>query len=235
MKLGILQTGRAPEEVAKLHGDYDDLFKQLLAGRGFNFVTYRVLDDVFPCSVDECDGWIITGSRFGVYEDHPWIPPLEDFIRQSYQAGVPMVGVCFGHQIIAQALGGKVEKFSGGWSCGAVTYAAVESDQASCEPAQMSQTLMAWHQDQVVSLPPAAEVIGRSDFCPYAMLAYGDKALSIQPHPEFSTAFFRDLFEQYSDIFPDEIARRASASLDEALDTKITADSFESFFKRSRS
>ena len=227
MKLGILQTGRAPEDMAQVHGDYDDLFKQLLAARGFEFVTYLVLDGVLPSAPEACDGWIITGSRFGVYEDHAWIPPLEDFIRQSYSVGVPIVGVCFGHQIIAQALGGKVEKFSGGWSCGAVTYSGIKSNQAS-------YTVMAWHQDQVVSLPQDAEVIGRSDFCPYAMLAYGDKVLSIQPHPEFSADFLSDLLAARSHLLPDEIVTLAHSSLAEPLDTGSVADMFESFFKRPR-
>ena len=76
----------------------------------------------FPTSVSSCDGWIVTGSAFGAYEDHAFIPPLEDFIRANYKADVPMAGICFGHQIMAQALGGKVEKFSGGWGVGYTNY-----------------------------------------------------------------------------------------------------------------
>jgi GMP synthase-like glutamine amidotransferase len=76
----------------------------------------------FPKDIHDCDGWLITGSRFGAYEDHPFIPPLEDFIRAAYAAHVPVVGICFGHQIIAQAMGGKVEKYAGGWSVGPTEY-----------------------------------------------------------------------------------------------------------------
>ncbi|MGH1372582.1 MAG: type 1 glutamine amidotransferase [Cellvibrionaceae bacterium] len=227
MKIGILQTGRAPDALLVEHGDYDELFKQLLSNRGFEFVTYPVLDGVFPESSDECDGWLITGSRFGVYEDHAWIEPLECFIRQTYDAAVPIIGVCFGHQILAQALGGKVEKFDGGWSCGAVIYDDVNADRPS-------QTVMAWHQDQVVQLPPDATVIGRTDFCAYAILSYGDRALSTQPHPEFSETFFRALLAEKGHVLPEETLRQASESLEGSRGENRLADMFERFFKRSR-
>lgn len=101
MKIGILQTGRTPDEIRADHGDYDDLFKQLLDGRGFTFETYAALDGMLPASAHDADGWLITGSKFGVYEDHPWIAPLEEFLRNAYAAAVPIIGVCFGHQILA--------------------------------------------------------------------------------------------------------------------------------------
>ena len=101
MQIGILQTGLAPEMLAPKMGDYPDMFARLLDGNGFTFRTYRVVEGEFPASVTDCDGWLITGSRHGVYEDHPWIAPLEQFIRDAYAAHVPMVGICFGHQIVA--------------------------------------------------------------------------------------------------------------------------------------
>ena len=140
MKIGILQTGRSPESTVQKHGDYDAFFKRYLEGRGFDFVTYAVVDGEFPKTPQCADGWLITGSRFGVYEDHNWITPLEEFLRETFVAERPIFGVCFGHQILAQALGGKVEEFSGGWSVGPTTY---ESRQFG------NQKMIAWHQDQV--------------------------------------------------------------------------------------
>ena len=102
------------------HDDYDGLFKRLLAGRGFEFETYPVLDGVFPADAQAAQGWLISGSKFGIYEDNDWIAPLEEFLRQVYSAGVPIIDICFGHQILAQARGGRVEQFSGGRSAGAV-------------------------------------------------------------------------------------------------------------------
>ncbi|MBK0398229.1 type 1 glutamine amidotransferase [Limibaculum sp. M0105] len=226
MKLGILQTGRSPEELRTAHGDYDDFFRRFLDGRGFEFVTYPVLDGILPAEPDEADCWLITGSKFGTYEPHPWIPPLEAFLRRSFTAGVPIVGICFGHQILAQALGGKVEKFAGGWSVGRETYefAGLASPIA----------LMAWHQDQVIEKPSEAEVLGSSPFCRYAALAYGDRALTIQPHPEFQRTFVRDLIEARRDLLPDDIARKALVSLGEPTDSALIGDMVEAFLKRPR-
>lgn len=226
MKIGILQTGRTPDELRAKHGDYDDLFKRMLGGRGFEFATYPALDGVLPESVNDADGWLITGSKFGAYEGHAWIAPLEDFLRRAYDAAVPIVGVCFGHQVLAQALGGKVEKYAGGWSVGAADYVGIDGRQ---------DRILAWHQDQVTALPQGAEVIGVSDFCRYAMLSYGDRALSVQPHPEFTPEFFADLMRAKRDILPEHIASGAEARIGETLTSASFADMFEEFFKRNRS
>ena len=204
MKIGILQTGRTPDEMRVKHGDYDDLFKRMLAGRGFDFDTYPVLDGILPGSVTDAQGWLITGSKFGAYEGHDWIAPLEEFLRQAFGAGVPIVGVCFGHQVLAQALGGKVEKFSGGWSVGPTDYVGTDGG---------AERVIAWHQDQVTQLPVGAEVIGSSAFCANAVLAYDTRALTLQPHPEFTADFMADLLEARRSVLPDHIAATAEARL----------------------
>lgn len=205
MKIGILMTGHAVPEVQEKLGDYDEFFARLLAGRGFEFETYDCEAGVIPGSPDACDGWLITGSRHAAYEDHVWIPPLEAFIRAVYAAKVPLVGICFGHQIIAQALGGKVAKFEGGWSVGPTTYK-IEGEDLS---------LNAWHQDQVIALPPEAQVIGASDFCQYAALVYGDTVYTVQPHPEFGADMI-DFLLRYrgKGVVPDDILSDAAARLD---------------------
>ena len=107
VKVGILICGHFIEEVAAVYEDYRALYAPML-GEGFDCRPYFVVDGEMPASVDEQDGWLVSGSRHGAYEDHVWIPTLEDFLRAAYAAAVPVVGICFGHQILAQALGGRV-------------------------------------------------------------------------------------------------------------------------------
>lgn len=225
MKIGILETGRPPEESRRATGGYGSFFERLLADRGFSFDCYAVLDGVFPDSPHAADGWLITGSRHGAYEDHPWIPPLEDFLRQSFAANVPIVGICFGHQILAQALGGRVEKFAGGWSVGPTTYQTGPFGE---------QTIIAWHQDQVVEKPENATVIGSSDFCENAFLAYGDKALTIQPHPEFDADFLSDLLDVRGQVLPPDLREAAYAAANQPLTSLAFADEIAAFFRRDR-
>jgi len=226
MKIGILQTGRSPVELVDEFGEYGAIFETMLGGRGFTFQIYDVLADAFPTSAFDADGWLITGSKFGAYEDHDWIPPLEDLVRSIFAADLPMIGVCFGHQVIAQALGGRVEKFKGGWSAGRVEYAM---------PDGSTLPLHAWHQDQVVEKPESARILAASDFCQYAMLAYGDKVLTLQPHPEFNADFIAGLAAtRGKGVVPDDLLRAAVESLGPAVANDWVADKFSSIFKQNR-
>ncbi len=226
MKIGILQTGRSPEETRAEHGDYDAFFRRLLGGRGFDFATWAVLDGEIPESPSEADAWLITGSRHGVYEDHAWIPPLEAFIRRAYAENAPIVGICFGHQILAQALGGRAEKFAGGWAVGVETYQLEGFDGPT--------RLLAFHQDQVVEKPADARVVGASETCRYAALAYGDRAYSIQPHPEFDETFFRALLAARGGALPATVLQKAEASLRAATQSEAIADGIETFIRTRR-
>jgi GMP synthase (glutamine-hydrolysing) len=209
MKIGILQTGHLPDEMLETTGDYSALFTRLLGGHGFAFQTWNVVDNELPNAANEADAWLITGSKHGAYEDHPWIKPLEALIRKITDAGLPMVGICFGHQIIAQALGGKVEKFAGGWAVGRKTY------DMGGTPLQLN----AWHQDQVVTRPEGARVLASNDFCENAILAYGDHILTIQPHPEFSAAEIQSLLEQRAPgVVPPPLIQGATEELPNPVD-----------------
>jgi len=204
MHIGILQAGHAPDPVAKTHGDYTDFFQSLLRDHDLSFSTWDVVDMVFPDSPEDADGWLITGSRHGAYEDLAFIPPLEDFIRTVHASGRPMIGICFGHQIIAQALGGKVEKFAGGWSIGRREYTTPNGPIA----------LNAWHQDQVVVAPKGSRTIASNDFCAHAGLIYGNAILTLQPHPEIRDDIMRDYLHKLGPDetrFPQDIVAQAQA------------------------
>lgn len=225
MRIGILQCGQSPAQLKETLGDYPDMFVRLLAGRGFEFRTWHVEEMQFPDSAAEADGWLLTGSRHGVYEDHAFIPPLEAFVRDAYGAGVPMVGICFGHQIIAQALGGRVIKHPDGWAVGTQDY------DFDGQPV----TLNAWHQDQVVALPPGAEVVGRNDHCENAALVYGDRAYTVQAHPEFDDAFVQGLMDtRAKGVVPDDLLAGAARRMDQPKSADVLADRIEAFFKAPR-
>ncbi|MCU9847647.1 type 1 glutamine amidotransferase [Defluviimonas sp. WL0024] len=225
MRIGILQTGQAPDVLKDRMGDYPDMFVRLLAGRGLDFTSYHVEGMEFPESVHDCDGWLITGSRHGAYEDHPFIKPLEEFIRKAYAERVPVVGICFGHQIIAQAMGGRVEKFKGGWSVGPTDY----------DFGGETVTLNAWHQDQVVEKPAAAETVGSSPFCEHAALLYDDRAYTVQAHPEYGDAFIDGLMTyRGKGLVPDALMEAARARFDGANSSAAIADRIADFFKQNR-
>jgi len=225
MKIGILQTGHAIDTLRREMGDYDAMFARLLDGHGFTFETWNVVDEDYPERPSQADGWLITGSKHGAYEDHPWIPPLERFIRKIYADGRPLVGVCFGHQIIAQALGGKVVKFPGGWAIGRTVYD-FEGEQIA---------LNAWHQDQVVTLPEGAQVVGSNAFCANAALLYGNRVYTVQPHPEFGSYIIGKLIEHRGPgVVPDAQLAQAQTRLDAPVDNDVIGRRIAEFFKQER-
>lgn len=223
MKIGILETGYPPEGTIGTHGTYPQAFMRLLDGYGFSFDSWAALEGELPQSIHDAEGWLITGSKHGAYDDLPWIKPLEQFIASAYEANVPVVGICFGHQIIAQALGGKVVKFDGGWSVGRVEY--------QLDGMGENVPLYAWHQDQVIALPEDAQVAGSTDFCRYAALSYGNKAWSIQPHPEFTRGYMAELLEARKSVLPSTIASQAATSLTQGTTSSaLIAEKIAHFF-----
>ncbi|MCV2877168.1 type 1 glutamine amidotransferase [Rhodobacteraceae bacterium XHP0102] len=226
MIIGILQTGHMPDELKPEFSDYARLFAQLLAGHDFEFRVFNVVDMVFPDSIGDADGWLITGSRHGVYEDHPFIPPLEALIRDIHAARIPLIGVCFGHQIIAQALGGRVEKFAGGWCVGRQEYHLTDGRKLH---------LNAWHQDQVIAPCDGAVTLASNAFCAHAMLSYGGHTFTVQAHPEFGADVIAGLIAHRGQgIVPDPLLAQARANLGASTDNGILADQMAALFKTAK-
>ena len=195
-------------ELQPEYGDYTCMFGQMLSQHDGRIEGWSVYESRFPNSISQCDVWLISGSKFGVYEDHPWIPNLEEFIRQCHSNRLPLIGVCFGHQIIAQALGGIVEKFSGGWCIGRTRYDFLGH----------AIHLNSWHQDQVIHVPENSWVLGGNDFCRNAFIDYGDNTFSLQPHPEFDHGFIEGLIEYRGRGVPKSLLEKARQGLGKDVD-----------------
>ncbi len=207
MKLAILETGRPPGDLADRFGHYPAMLAALV-GEGFEIETFDVQVGELP-DPNAHDAVLITGSPAGVYDPLPWIAPLMAFIRAAKDSR--MVGVCFGHQVMAEALGGHVEKSDKGWGAGLHHYGILHAEPWLDGAGEIA--IPASHQDQVVVQPPNTEIVAASHFTPYAGLAWTDRpAISFQFHPEFSPAFAKALIEKRYDVVPDPDA--AIASLD---------------------
>ena len=216
-RIAILQTGSPPTALAEAHGDYPAMFRDLL-GEGFAFETFDVQSGAWP-DAGAFDAAIITGSAAGVYEPDAWIADLLDWIRTA-KGRTKLVGVCFGHQAMAEALGGRVEKSERGWGVGLHRYEVVSSEPWMT-PATATVAIPASHQDQVVEKPADARVLLRSDFTPFAGLAWGEDAISMQPHPEFTPAFATELTAGRHDRIDPALVARAVDSL-KAADDRAT-------------
>ena len=211
MKIGILQTGRIAAELSAKHDDFNNMFIDLLSltKNNFSFDTYVVCEEHFPKDHKQCDGWIVTGSRHSAYEDKLWIKLLSKLIINIAASKKPILGVCFGHQIVAQALGGEVKKSNKNWVLGLDEYQ-LDNKPSYMQNLENNITLNVVHQDQVVRPPPDATIYASSVACKYAGLYIGDHVLTIQAHPEFSIDFNKAILNMRSDsIIPKEMVNGA--------------------------
>jgi len=234
MKLTILQVGQTPPAMQKRFSRYPPQFQTMLdaAGGEFSYETVWVLDGQEIPDSKDMEGVIITGSAAGVYEDHPWMEPLRETVRRAYASAIPMLGVCFGHQIMAEALGGEVRKSEKGWGLGRVVYN-IKARPAFLDSLPDSLAIAASHQDQVITPPGEADVFLTSDFTPNAGLFYRNgAAVSVQPHPEFDKDYSQALIDlRRGNPLEEGQADAASRTLDAPLDSAQFARSLVKFFK----
>lgn len=233
MHITILETGRPPEALRGHFPDYPAMFEALLGGvdSTLTFETVAVMDGAPPPDPETLEAVVITGSSAGAYEDHGWIAPLEAFIRAAAEARTPQIGICFGHQIMAQALGGRVEKSSKGWGVGRHVYALGPAAPLP-HAAPGAFAIAASHQDQVVAKPPAAEVIAWSDHTEIAGLHYpAARALSLQGHPEMTPEFTAALVASRRGRIADALVDGALESLAAPLDQERVARWLAAFLR----
>jgi len=220
-RITILETGLVSQKNRDIHGSYPQMFERMI-GAADPSVTFNTVSIPAGEPLPDLEGLeaiLITGSAAGVYDAFDWIAPLEGFVRTAHDNKVPMVGVCFGHQLIAQALGGTVRKSEKGWGLGRHVYDVAPSN-GLIEGTRIA--IACSHQDQVITPPAGARTILSSDSTPYAGLLYaGGTTLSVQPHPEFSVGFALACCEMVRSKgeAPDSVVTPAQASLAEPLES----------------
>ncbi|MDG2304918.1 MAG: GMP synthase [Candidatus Binatia bacterium] len=231
MRIGILKADTVLPQLSHF-GQYTEMFPQIIgpADPGLEFRSFDVEHDEYPDAIDDCDGYLITGSRHSVYDPMPWIRTLEDFVVRLHERQTKLLAVCFGHQLVARALGGKTEPAERGWTIG-VQRSQVDTAFPWASDVASATRLIHSHKDQVTELPPGAELIGGNDACPIGLYRIGTHIMSVQAHPEFSPEYARALYEMRREAFGDGLYREAVASLDDGTDREVFAGWIASFFR----
>ena len=219
MNIGLLQCDQVAERFRHLAGDYPEMFGALF-GTSFDLIPYDVCNGGWPASLDECDAYLCTGSRWSVYDNVAWIHELKTFVRRSYETSKPFIGICFGHQMMAEALGGKVEKSDYGWGVG-IHPLEITQAEPWMQPAQTTLKLHYMHQDQVTRLPENSVVLARSEHCPVAAFRVGDTMLGLQAHPEFTNEYSAALLTDRLERIGADRVETARASLVHRTDEDV--------------
>lgn len=227
--LGILQTDQVRDEFIDEFGDYPNMFTTLLADAD---AQYQVIDVRNPPLPDPaaCDGYVITGSRDSVYDDLPWIPALIDFLEKAIEQQRKVVGICFGHQLLAHYFGGRVAPHPQGWAVGVHT-SDIVAHHSWMQPPSDRLALLSSHKDQVIQLPVDAQLIATNAFCPNAGFVMGESVMTIQGHPEFSHGYAGALMKGRRDLIGEGVYRSGLESLDRCTDSERFAQWIWNFLR----
>jgi len=225
LRLGLLVCGHVHPDALDLGGDYPALFGDLFGPLGVEVVPFDVDRGAFPASAAECDAWITSPARASVNDDEPWIRDLEELIRELIATERPFAGICFGHQLLARALGGRVERAAVGWGVGVQRYEVVAHRWWMDPPPPTPDVvqLVASHEDQVVALPDGATLLARADYCPVAAYELGERAVAVQAHPEFTAAISSRLLDLREELIGPTTVAAARATLHRVPDRELVA------------
>lgn len=228
MKIAIIEADIPRENLAQQFGNYGQIYTQWLSPAlpEAEFTPFAAYADASLPALGSFDGYLITGSRHGVYDELSWMAGVIEHIQAARAAAIPVAGICFGHQIMAKAYGGLVEKSPQGWVLGRESYAAAETPE-------VQKSVFAIHQDQVVRTPDGVVRVQGSSRVRYGRLDYAFPALSVQYHPEFYPAFYRQLLLHLRDsVIAADTIDPALASIAEGTDAEILAQDFAAFFRQ---
>lgn len=218
--VGLLLCGHVHPDVVDAGGDYPELFAAFLAPFGLEVVTFDATAGNLPASIDDCDAWIASPSRWSMLDAAPWLDATAALVVDLLAAERPLAGICFGHQLLASVAGGRVERAAGGWGVGAQRYEVVDR-LPWMDPPLDRVRLIASHEDQVVTLPPDARLLATSGYCPNAMFALGERVVGIQAHPEFTAPLSHRLIGLREELIGADAAAAARASLATPLDRAV--------------
>lgn len=229
MKIAVLEMGLLPPQMQQRHGSFFQLIASWLEQHQQADVTptyaqFTVCNgDALP-EPQDFDAYVISGSKHGVYEQLPWMLETKAFLNRLKVLGIPMFGICFGHQLMAEAFSGKVEQSNKGWGIGVDEYELSSS---------IKQQVLVFHQDQVVEMPPQAQLLGGSAHCAYGALKYDFPAYSVQFHPEFTRDIILDLLNRNPEDYGQELVATAQQKTNQAcLNNPLFANQVIGFFKQ---
>lgn len=219
MRICVMVCAHVGPDLADVMDSYLEMFRRLLSPHlpEATITGSMIIEGTFPASVEDYDVYVFTGSPHGVYEDLDWIRRAEQFVRDATAAGKVLVGGCFGHQLIAQALGGKVVKSEKGWGMGVHTHP-LQKREAWMADGPDTPNVVVSHQDQVVEAPEGAVVLAGTEFCPNAMLRIGDRILTFQGHPEMNIPIVNRLLDLREQRVGVEVFAAGKKSLEKTLD-----------------
>lgn len=233
MHVGLLLCDHLDPDVIEVVGDYTELFPEAFGPAGVQLTIFDVTAHEFPDRLDELDGWIVSGSRRSAYEDESWIHRLGELIVEIVDGGQPLMGICFGHQLIAQSLGGTVERAPVGWGVGGRRFE-IDAPAPWMQPSPEAFHILMSHRDQVVELPEGAEVIASAEYCPVGAYRIGEQVFCVQGHPEFVPELSGLLMSKRRDAIGAEVVDAGMASLDGPLDQRLVVDWIAEFFRQAR-
>ncbi|MFT4925504.1 MAG: GMP synthase-like glutamine amidotransferase [Phenylobacterium sp.] len=220
--LGILETGIVAEPLLSTFGSYPDMFAALFHPENPELIlrSYNVIEGQYPADIDECDAYLITGSKSDSYSNEDWVVQLRHYVTTLAAQRKKLIGICFGHQLIAHALGGLAAKSNKGWGVGVYSSKLVENLNLSWLKANEAPEfkLLVSHQDQIITLPTGATLLASNEFCPIAAYTIDNHILCFQGHPEFSKAYSKGLIEARKAIIPEEVSHQGITSLSQTTD-----------------
>jgi GMP synthase-like glutamine amidotransferase len=233
LTLGILNTGYLDPHLEGAFGNYSQMFKALFAQQtaNINLVTYDAIKQQYPTDINDCDAYLITGSKHDAYGTEPWILALRDFITTLSNQQKKLVGICFGHQLIAHTLGGLTQKSDKGWGVGRHSYDLTTSSPSWLNRKKTDFSLIVSHQDQVTALPDGATLLASSDFCPHAAYYIDDHILCFQGHPEFKPALSLALTQSRQHIIEPHTYAQGLKSAPKVNDAALIAQWILNFIK----